>query len=267
MHSVQKALGDSAVINEGRPVRLEVAEESLGYEIDEFVALEKNLSEEQQELSRADFEGRPQLIRGVAGSGKSVVLANNAARFINRKMKELEGGTEFGRPPRVALVCFNRALVSFLREKTRTAFEQQTLEKPPSGTIECYHLNGLLFSLSDSPQNSKPGPLHYQHYGEGDDPNRGAIIARNYRLQLENLAQCSPEWYNSLLYDAIYVDEGQDFHEEEFQLLTTLVAPHPETGEKNIVIFYDDAQNLYGRPRPNWSQIGIDVVGGRRSRG
>lgn len=266
LRSVQKALGDSAVINEGRQVRTEVAEELIGYEIDEFVALEKNLSDEQQELSRIDFEGRPQLVRGVAGSGKSVVLANNAARLINRKMKELQEGGGLGRPPRVALVCFNRALVSFLREKTRAAFEQQTLEKPPVGTIECYYLNGLLFSLSDSPRNPKRGPLHYQHFGDDNDPNRGALLAHNYRAQLDDLAQASPEWYDTLLFDAIYIDEGQDFHEEEFQLLMALIRPHPETGEKNVIIFYDDAQNLYARPRPNWSQIGIDVVGGRRSR-
>jgi superfamily I DNA and RNA helicase len=265
LHSVKRALGDSAVINEGREIRTDVAEELIGYEIDEFVALEKNLSSEQQELSRVDFAGRPQLVRGVAGSGKSVVLANNAARLVNRKIKEGQESGGLGRLPRVALVCYNRALVSFLREKTRAAFEQQTLEQPPDGTIECYHLNGLLFSLTDSPRNPNRGPLKYQHIG--DDYSGGAAsIAMNYRLQLEDLAQSRPETYDSLLYDAIYLDEGQDLYEEEFQVLMTLVRTHPETGEKNMVIFYDDAQNLYARPRPNWSRLGIDVVGGRRSR-
>jgi hypothetical protein len=54
--------------------------------------------------------------------------------------------------------------------------------------------------------------------------------------------------------------------EKEFQLLLSLIRPHPETGDKSIVIFYDDAENLYARPRPTWSQIGINVVGGGRSR-
>lgn len=264
---VQKAFGDSAVINDTREVRIDVEDGLRGSEIDEFIALEKNLSSEQQELSRANFEGRPQLIRGVAGSGKSVVLANNAARFINRRLKEAQENADSARNPRVAIICFNRALVSFLREKTKSSFEQQTLEKPPSGTIDVNYLNGLLFSMSDSPSNSKRGPLNYQRYGEDNkDPNIDATIATNYRQQLEYLAQTSPDLYDSLLYDAIYVDEGQDFHVEQLQLLMMLIRPNSETGEKNIVIFYDDAQNLYARPRPNWAQIGIDIVGGRRSR-
>jgi len=42
--------------------------------------------------------------------------------------------------------------------------------------------------------------------------------------------------------------------------------PDPKTGEKNLIIFYDDAQNLYGRQRPNWKQIGIDVQRGDRAK-
>lgn len=70
----------------------------------------------------------------------------------------------------------------------------------------------------------------------------------------------------ALLYDAIFVDEGQDFEPEEFQLLLSLLKPNEGSEEKNLVIFYDDAQNLYGRQRPNWKQIGIDVGHGDRTK-
>ena len=42
-----------------------------------------------------------------------------------------------------------------------------------------------------------------------------------------------------------------------------LLRTDEKTGAKNIVICYDDAQNLYGRPRPNWSRLGIQVAGRR----
>ena len=69
-----------------------------------------------------------------------------------------------------------------------------------------------------------------------------------------------------MLFDAIFVDEGQDFEPEEYKLLLDLVKTHSQTGEKALVIFYDDAQNLYARPRPNWKQVGVDIQRGDRAR-
>ena len=34
-------------------------------------------------------------------------------------------------------------------------------------------------------------------------------------------------------------------------------------GEPNLYIFYDDAQNYLGRPRPNWKSLGLNLVGAR----
>jgi hypothetical protein len=50
--------------------------------------------------------------------------------------------------------------------------------------------------------------------------------------------------------DAIFVDEGQDLEIEEFTLLLALLRPHPVAGEKALVIFYDNAQNLYAKNAP-----------------
>lgn len=258
--AVREAFGDSGLINEPPPCGPIPPKESLGDLIDRRVRQEKRLSEEQQRLSRADFEGHPQLIRGVAGSGKTIVLANNAARFIKRRITRPDDmfTTEKPRMPRIAIVCFNRALVDFIRKKLRHSFEAQTLEKLPSGTVTLRHLNGLfLFELN----RERGGPLQYISTKKVEDP---VERAREYRAQLRQLA---PESYDSILYDAIYVDEGQDFEPEEFKLLLDLVRPHEKTGEKTFIIFYDNAQNLYGRRLPNWAtDVGIDIARGNRSR-
>ena len=47
---------------------------------DEAAEAYKTLSDEQQRLSAQDWAGGPRLVRGVAGSGKTIVLANNLAR-------------------------------------------------------------------------------------------------------------------------------------------------------------------------------------------
>jgi hypothetical protein len=60
-------------------------------------------------------------------------------------------------------------------------------------------------------------------------------------------------------YDVIYVDEAQDLHQDEFRVLLKFLRLNGD--HRNMVVFYDDAQNIYGQPRPIWSELGIDVVG------
>ncbi|RME46938.1 MAG: hypothetical protein D6791_07055 [Chloroflexi bacterium] len=257
---IQMVFGNSDVINDHRPPRREVEQESLGGYIDEMMALEKYLSEEQKELSRLAVGEYPRLIRGVAGSGKSVVLARMVARYLHRRMESLEDAQWSQGPPSVAVICFNQALVSFLRQKIRTAFREQTLnEDIPSDILRVTYLNDLMFQLSRDYR----GWFNYIRVQDVQGPIERA---KQYREQLAELREHHPEIYNSLCFDVVFVDEGQDFEEEEFRLMLDLIRTHPETGEKPIVIFYDDAQNLYGRARPVWKDIGINVAVGDRSR-
>lgn len=67
---------------------------------------------------------------------------------------------------------------------------------------------------------------------------------------------------SGLKYDAILVDEAQDFYDEWFQ--TILAVLKPETN--SLFFVYDNTQSVYGQShRRNsgwtWKQLGIDVVG------
>ena len=66
---------------------------------------------------------------------------------------------------------------------------------------------------------------------------------------------------HALQYDAIYVDEGQDFHEDEFRILATLCKRQTPDEQPDLFVFYDDAQNLYGRVRPTWEKLGLRMTG------
>ena len=94
----------------------------------------------------------------------------------------------------------------------------------------------------------------------------GVKRAELYHKQLRAFAKAQPERYHDLCFDAIFVDEAQDFAPEEFALFLDLIKPHPETGEKTLILCYDDAQNLYGQQRPVWRELGINVAIGDRSR-
>jgi len=255
---IKSIFGSSDTIKEFRKPRKIENEDLLGAYIDELASLDKYFSAEQNELSRIKVEGFPRLIRGVAGSGKTVVLAEMAARFIKRKLYDQTNLFETKKAkPYIGVICFNRALVSFIKSKISHAFKQQTLEDLPFDTILVTHLNGLMLKLSEM------GIVDYISVSKIKNPSERA---NNYIDQIRWLAKNDPDYYKSILFDAIFVDEAQDFVPEEFMLLLELVKEDKITKEKTIVIFYDDAQNLYVRPRPNWKRIGINVSKGDRTR-
>ncbi|WP_159786568.1 AAA family ATPase [Sodalinema gerasimenkoae] len=77
------------------------------------------------------------------------------------------------------------------------------------------------------------------------------------RKQLIKKAQDS-----NLSYDAILIDEAQDFYDEWFQTLLGVL--NPDTN--SLFFVYDNTQSVYGQShRRNsgwtWKQLGIDVVG------
>lgn len=248
--NVRMAFGDSSVINSNRNQRpkSEVHEETLGSYIDELESLDKFLSEDQKDLGQLNVNGRPRIIRGVAGSGKTVVLAAMASRCFGRIQKRSINMFEEDQPkPRIAVLCFNRSLVKLLRDKIQKAYLQQTGEELSDEDILITHYNQLFWYLRDH--------IEYVRVQSEDDGER----ALHYLEQLEKLASEQPDKYWEISFDAIFVDEGQDFSPDDFRVLMSLIRANPATNQKGLVIFYDDAQNLYAQQRPNWSQIGIDV--------
>lgn len=255
---IYKVFGNSSVINSKRSPRSSIEENTLGSYVDEVVALDKYLSREQEDLSRMAFDDSPRLIRGVAGSGKSIVLANLVARYLHRRLSSLETPLFPEQGLSIAVTCYNRALVDFLRQKIRWAYREQTLiEDIPSAVLNINHLNGLIYSL-----HQWGWPIDYIRKDEMKKLGPTATAAR-YREQIHEFATNSPDQYYASCFDAIFIDEGQDFEPEEYRLILDLIRKNEISGEKPIAIFYDDAQNVYGRTRPVWKEVGITVTGDR----
>ena len=252
--AVWKAFGDSSVLYhrpEDREAR-RIPEGTLGDLFDEAAESYKTLSEEQQRLSSQNWHEGPRLIRGVAGSGKTIVLANNLARRLQRSHGSKTLFAEEVPPERLLAVCNNRSLVPFLEKKIGLAFQQRTGHPLPESGLEIFSFNRLLYDLS------RKGLFRYQRIEEGTDEQR----AVQYLKDLEDTKQQHPEIFQAAGFDAIFVDEGQDFVEEDFRLLKELCRVATDK-EPNLYVFYDDAQNFLGRKRPNWLSVGLNVRGGR----
>ena len=258
---VYKVFGNSSVVNDNRPIRTSVSEETIGGYIDEIVALDKYLSREQEDLSRMAFDDSPRVVRGVAGSGKSVVLANVVARYLHRRLQSLESPSFPEGAISIAVTCYNRALVDFLKQKIRLSYREQTLtEDIPSSILTVVHLNSLMYKMI----HEHGWPLDYIQVSKMGEMGIDAW-AKKYRDQIKEFANSSPEHYLSTCFDAIFIDEGQDFEPEEYRLILDLIRPNDVSGEKPVLIFYDDAQNVYGRARPVWNDVGLNLLGERSS--
>jgi len=253
---VWRAFGDSSVLyhlpEERESRRVPVA--TLGELFDEAAEAYKTLSDEQQRLSSQNWTGGPRLIRGVAGSGKTIVLANNLARWLQRSHRSEELlFVELMSKPKLLAVCYNRTLASFIQEKISTSYEQRTGKSLPGDAVEVTYYNGLLYRLA------KKGLWRYQRIdGMGEEAR-----VKLYLQELEHVRENQPDLLDAISYDAIFVDEGQDFLEDDFRLLKGLCRTSKEGGEPNLYIFYDDAQNYLGRRRPNWKSLGLNLVGAR----
>jgi hypothetical protein len=256
LECVWRAFGDTSVLYAGPQERepRRASEGTLGEQFDEAAESYKNLSEDQQRLSAMDWQEGPRLVRGVAGSGKTVVLANNLARRLERMLLARTENLFDAKsaPPRLLAVCFNRTLAPFLEKKIKIAFEQRTGSPVPEGMIEIFSFNKLMYRLASE------GLWQYKVVENAND----IVRAIHYYSELGEMKKRSPDRVAALAYDAIYVDEGQDFSEEDFRLLKELCRVR-EGAEPNLYVFYDDAQNLYGRVRPNWLSLGLNVRGGR----
>ena len=161
-------------------------------------------------------EGR-RLLRGVAGSGKSLVLAHRAAA--------LAAGRE-----RVLVLTFNITLANYVRDLMRRATPY------PHDVAIITHFHEFCRLALDKANRPIPHHPNAQEYFDTVLPN--AVE--------DAIGSGVPEFPR---FDGIYIDEGQDFRRNWFELCTRFL--RAENSE--ILLVADYAQNLYER-ESNWTE-------------
>ncbi len=221
---------------------------NLGAEIRSMEMAIREPTEQQKSLGNADLSGAHRLFRGVAGSGKSVLLALNAAHAIYQLTHYT--GDMFSRPahhPRVLVLCFNRTLTFYLRQRIEDRYKSLTYSDLPGDYLTVTHIEGLIYSLLRR-EPSLQTPYDYKER------------AARAELMCQTLDKLPYDKLGDLQFDHIYVDEAQDLYPEELQLIRRLARPD-ESGRRTLILFYDNAQNIYGIKTPVWEKLGIQVVG------
>ena len=185
----------------------------MGQWIDFKQSLEKRLvhqqdDPDQQHAKQFSPKGHA-LIRGVAGSGKSLVLRDRATALA----QDVD---------RILVLSYNRLMNQWL--------------------------NATLDSVQASTFHSWAYTFGYTYDSDGQTDQRQEVI---------ELAKAS-----GFQYDAILIDEAQDFYDEWFQAILTVLNPDTQS----LFFVYDNTQSVYGQPHRRksdwtWKRLGITVTG------
>jgi hypothetical protein len=169
----------------------------------------RRLTEQQVDMLSMMRDNNRLLIRGCAGSGKTLLALEKATRLC------LEG-------QRVLLLCYNIPLAEWLRSRV----------KSDGLSIDVFHFHDLCQHLADSaglkfdaPTDKKLQSKFYDH------------VAPDLFAQAVNCG-AGPR------YDAVIVDEGQDFIAEWWLPIEDLLV---DKRKGTMYIFYDPEQNLFRR--------------------
>ena len=164
-----------------------------------------------------------QRVKGVYGSGKTTVLAARAVQAYKRALKK-------NMSPRILILTFNITLKNYIHDKLNQVEETFPIE---NFIIINYHqfinaeLNNLNIEFNvpeELPTESLEAYLESYYYG--------------------NIALFEQHQERIKKYDAVLIDEIQDFHRPWMEIIKRF---YRDT-EGDYVLFGDVKQNIYGQP-------------------
>lgn len=205
------------------------------YEIDEIrgvifpeitIKLNENeiigvLDKNQEKIAR-NYRPGHKLIRGVSGSGKTVMLLARA-KFLSGIHPDWK----------MLILTYNKILAHFI---------SNILKDFPNIEVSNYHrwcmkiIRKLNLEIPNMPEN-----IH-----EMDKYWNETIPEILLNTDISKLPK----------YQAIFIDEGQDFMNSWYRSIIRFIDEH--TNE--LMIVYDNSQNIYKRT-VNWKKLGINIVG------
>lgn len=177
--------------------------------------------EEQKNAALSELDS-PQRIRGLAGSGKTIILTQKAALYhLNHK------------DDTILYTYYTKSLHDSIKDHIDRAYKYFSGNREPNWDkiIICHAWGGQnipgVYSLACQSVNAAPLNLSQAYAVDRHDPFGGICkqLISNYAVEP--------------LYDLILIDEGQDFTPPFYQLCYKL------SKNKRIVWAYDDFQNIF----------------------
>jgi len=184
----------------------------------------QELIDSSNNISALNF-GKTHFFRGVAGSGKTIMLAQLIPHLVSSFYEK------YGRYPLILVYHHNTYIRQLLRKEIQSALDAPINLQPLPTKIytQNIHVHTLatLINFLD---------------------NRDVFISKPKSTQ--NGSETAQIAYSVLRkfdgeFDIVLVDEGQDLEENQFKLLTALCRNNKGIEGKSLYVFYDDLQNIF----------------------
>lgn len=180
----------------------------------------------QEQIARSLGEGH-RIIRGVAGSGKTLILAFRA-EYLARAAT---------RP--VLVLCYANGIAGRLED----AMQDRGVEH----RVQVLTFHGWCYRMLRTYGIPAPSEREYPDY------------AKRLAASVSEVVKAVEQGHiPAEQYDAVLIDEAHDFEPQWLALAAKMVNPRT----KALMVVYDDIQAIYkGRERPVWKQLGIEATG------
>lgn len=195
----------------------------------------KLLDQEQERIARELGKGH-RLLFGVAGSGKTIVLIARA-RILAKQHPDWK----------ILILCYNRLLKKMLLQLLNPQdYDADITISTFHGWVKRYIMsanNNYSYQYTKTEQEAKNQPDMNDFFQN--------LVPNLFLQMLEALGD------KKVHYDAILIDEAQDFEAEWFRPIIQVLNPKTNS----LLITCDGLQGIYARKRFYWSDVGIQARG------
>ena len=186
------------------------------------------LDGEQEKFARKIPYGH-YMVTGVPGSGKTVILLSRAIHLLKEKPNW-----------KIRILTYNKPLASRLNKRFESMHEDLELMGINCQNITISTFHSLAIELSTAP----PQFTKNQDYW-------------NYQLPYDSMQNAVE------MYDAVLIDEYQDFLDLWVQLCLKVCKKHEynDIVSENLFLAGDRLQSIYNSREHVWKNIGVNIVG------
>lgn len=200
---------------------------------------------EQEELAK-DLGSGPRLLRGIAGTGKTLIMLMRAKLLASNAESS-------GAKLRILVLCWNVSLANYMRQ----AFDSINIPLQSKAHTNIFAEKGVpimhFMEFARQLVNShQEVPIFPNSKEEGFEDIVSSRIA-NLKIR------------ESEKYDVIIIDEAQDLRDDWIGFLFNNLLKGEDPKQRNFILAADDAQRIYKSRKFTWEGLGIPMRGDRSS--